>query len=54
MKRANHDFSKVSFAALVIGPIVRETHQWADFGMGIIATVSLLAVAWILDKGADA
>ena len=50
MKRANlakaiYDFSKVSFAALVIGPIARETHQWADFGMGIIATISLLAVA---------
>ena len=57
MKRANlakaiYDLGKLSFAALVLGPIVstESFHGWLVIG-GIACTTMAFTSAWLLDQG---
>ena len=57
MRRANlakaiYDLGKLSFGALVLGPVVADGpfHAWV-FAAGIACTTATFAAAWLLDKG---
>jgi len=59
MKRANlakavYDMAKLTFAALTLGPLVNGRSSVPEVVAGAVATLLLIACAWLLDKEDDA
>lgn len=50
LAKAIYDMAKVAFGGLVIAPFVEHHATLAGAILGILGTVLLLVLAWLLDK----